>query len=284
MGACSARNVSSQLAADGLDEPEVPLDGGSHSQAVRVGKKVRRMGHPWSPNVLDLLRHVEHEGFHGAPRALGLDERGREVLTFVDGDVGVALPDVDAGPVEEIDHWVWRDDVLVNLGVLVRRYHDAAATFPWAGREWQVEVQHPVETICHNDLAPSNAVFRAGLPVALIDWEAAAPGPRAWDLGFAAWRWVPFWSEERCRAAGLPTGTPEKARRLRLLLDAYGVEPDMAFVGVAIERMRQFLGHLSELAAAGSEWELRLARRGLLDELVGEIDWVERHAVALVGL
>jgi len=214
---------------------------------------------------------------------MGFDERGREVLTYADGDVGVDLPDVGAGPVEDLSHWVWRDDVLVHLGVLLREYHDAAATFPWAGREWQVRVQQPIETICHNDLAPSNVVFRAGVPAVLIDWEAAAPGPRAWDLGFAAWRWVPFWSEERCRAAGLPTGTPEKARRLRLLLDAYGFEPDMAFMQTAVDRMRQFLDHLSELAATGSEWEVLLACRGVLGELADEIGWVEQHAAALVA-
>lgn len=283
MDANSARTGREPTLGTGdVDDPEVALDGGSHSQAIRVGQTVRRMGHPWSSSVLDLLQHVEREGFRGAPRAFGLDDRGRGVLTYIDGDVGAALPDVDAGPVEDVDHWIWRDDVLVHLGVLVREYHDAAATFPWAGREWQVEVQHPVETVCHNDLAPSNVVFRAGVPVALIDWEAAAPGPRAWDLGFAAWRWVPFWSGERCRVAGLPPANAERARRPRLLLGAYGVEPDLAFMSVAIDRMRQFLGHLLELAAAGSEWEVRLARRGVLGELAGEIDWVEQHAAVLV--
>jgi hypothetical protein len=264
-------------------EPEVPLDGGSHSQAVRLGRTVRRATHPWSSSVFELLQHLEQEGFSGAPRALGIDERGREVVTYVEGSAGVNLPDADAGPVQAVDHWVWRDDVLVHLGLLVRKYHDAAATFPLAGREWQLEARHPVETICHNDLAPSNVVFRAGVPAALIDWEAAAPGPRAWDLGFAAWRWVPFWPEERCRAAGLPTGTAEQARRLSLLLGAYGLEPNLAFVRTAVIRMQQFLDHLSALPAAGSEWEVHLLRPGLLSDLDDEIEWVERHAAELVA-
>jgi len=68
-----------------------------------------------------------------------------------------------------------------------------------------------------------------------------------------------------------------------LLLDAYGIEPDMAFVRTAIARMRQFLDHLSKLAAARSEWEVRLARRGVPGELEGEIGWVERHVGELVG-
>lgn len=260
---------------------EIPLAGGSHSEVVRVGQTVRRVGRPWSPAVLDLLRHLEDEGFGGVPRTRGFDDQGREVLSYVDGEVAVSLPEVDAGPVPT-DHWVRRDVVLVNLGALVRAYHDAAATFPWTGREWQVEVRQPVETVCHNDLSPGNVVLRAGVPVALIDWESAAPGPRAWDLGYAAWRWVPFWPEERCRAAALPTSITEKARRFRLLLEAYGLEPDVGIVRTGIERMQQYLDHLRKRVAEGSDWEVRLARRGLLDELALEIAWVKEHTVALV--
>lgn len=62
---------------------EIPLDGGSRSTVVRVGQTVRRASHSWSPAVLDLLRHLECEGFAGAPRALGVDDQGREVLTYI---------------------------------------------------------------------------------------------------------------------------------------------------------------------------------------------------------
>jgi hypothetical protein len=178
--------------------------------------------------------------------------------------------------------FVWRDDVLVHLGTLIRAYHDAAATFPWAGREWCFEPRQPVETVCHNELFPQNAVFRSGVPVVFIDWDTAAPGPRAWDIGVVAWRWVPFFRDEKCRATGLPTGVAEKARRFRLLLDAYGLEPDIGIVRAGIARTREFLGHMQKLAADGSEHEVELARRGLLDEVALEIAWVEEHAVALV--
>jgi hypothetical protein len=107
-------------------------------------------------------------------------------------------------------------------------------------------------------------------------------GPRTWDLGVVAWRWVPFSRDEKCRATGLPTGVAEKARRFRLLLDAYGLEPDIGIVAAGIARMREFLGHMQKLAADGSEYEVELARHGLLDEVALEIAWVEKHAVALV--
>ena len=70
-------------------EPEIPLVAGSHSRVrVRVGQTVRRTGNSWSPAVLDLLRHLDREGFAGAPRALGFDGQGREVLTYIEGEVG----------------------------------------------------------------------------------------------------------------------------------------------------------------------------------------------------
>ena len=98
----------------------------------------------------------------------------------------------------------------------------------------------------------------------------------------AAWRWVPFWRDEKCRAHGLPTGVREKARRFRLLLDAYGLEPDIHVVRAGIDRTQHFLKQLRSLAAEGSEWEVEMARRGVLDELALTIEWVEEHAAALV--
>ena len=275
-------------------EPEVPLVPerffpGSHSiesrVRVRVGQTVRRTSYPWSPTVLDLLRHLEREGFAGAPRARGFDDQGREILTYIEGEVGRGegfIPDQGGRFDLRTPDFVWRDDVLVHLGALIRSYHDAAATFPWAGREWCFEARQPVETICHNELFPQNTVFQAGVPVALIDWDTAAPGPRAWDLGAVAWRWVPFWRDEKCRAHGLPTGVAEKARRFHLLLDAYDLEPDIDIVRSGIERLSQFLGHQKQAAADGSEWEVELDRRGVLDEAALEIAWMEEHAIALV--
>ena len=108
------------------------------------------------------------------------------------------------------------------------------------------------------------------------------PGPRISDLGFIAWRWVPFWRDAKCRAHGLPTGVAEKARRLRLLLEAYGLEPEVGVVQAGIERMRQLHEHMWKLVADGSAWEVELARRGVLDEAAIEIAWVEAYAEALV--
>jgi aminoglycoside phosphotransferase (APT) family kinase protein len=64
---------------------------------------------------------------------------------------------------------------------------------------------------------PCNAVFRAGVPVALIDFDAACPGTRAFDLGYAAWLWLD-WGNTEWSAA-------DQLRRLRLFLSSYGPGP-----------------------------------------------------------
>ena len=70
---------------------EERLEGGNVGGAVRVGDTVRRSAGPWTPAVHALLAHLEGTGFTGAPRPLGFDEQGREVLTFLEGESVDAL-------------------------------------------------------------------------------------------------------------------------------------------------------------------------------------------------
>ena len=60
---------------------EQVLEGGNTSVVVRVGDTVRRTAGHWTPAVHALLDHLESVGFDAAPRALGTDEQGREVLS-----------------------------------------------------------------------------------------------------------------------------------------------------------------------------------------------------------
>ena len=46
--------------------------------------------------------------------------------------------------------------------------------------------------MCHNDVEPSNVVFRDGIAVALIDFEFGAPGRAAYDLAQLARLCVPI--------------------------------------------------------------------------------------------
>ena len=91
---------------------EERLEGGNIGGAVRAGNTVRRAAGPWTPAVHALLAHLADKGFTGAPRPLGFDAQGREVLTFLEGEpVGGRKP----RPM-----WVHAEDTLDQAAVGLR--------------------------------------------------------------------------------------------------------------------------------------------------------------------
>jgi len=218
---------------------EVPLRGGrSTSDVVRIGPCVHRPTAPNSPFVHDLLLHLERVGFDGSPRFRGFDTGGREILSFIAGDMGTGAPP-----------GAWSDVVLADAAGLLRRLHDATAGSPLTGTE---------ETVCHNDFAPWNTVFRAGRPVAVIDFDDAGPGPRVRDLAYAAWCWL---------ALGRASfGVAAQARRVGLLGEAYGMTPDRNLLDALELRQREILA--KHQAARRTDAVVRVT---------GEIDWFRVH-------
>ena len=225
------RHDDEELLAGGMDPS---------SRVVRVGDTVRRA--PGPPAVRALLGHLERAGFDGSPRHLGLDEEGREVLSFVEGDV----------PLPPYPPWALTDLAIEDLGRLLRRLHDATAGFAADGwrTEWADPAAGPV--ICHNDLFPENSVFRDGRVVALVDFAEAAPGRRLWDLAIATQEWAPL------HAPGWRLHHPDDldaVRRTGLLARAYGLDPSQAeeLLEVVDEERRRSLAHIRSEAAAGRE-------------------------------
>jgi hypothetical protein len=163
---------------------------------VRIGDTVRRP--PGPEHVRQLLLWYERVGFDGAPRFLGYDEKGREILSFVEGDPGFA-------PVPS------SDDVVVGIGQLLRRAHDAQEGFA-----------PPGQVVAHMDLFWTNVIFRNGAPVALIDWELARPATRVLELALAATYWAGIRIDDQLTEWGIPL--ERRGERLQLLCDAYGLD------------------------------------------------------------
>lgn len=240
---------------------EIPLTGGNVSAGVvRVGNTVRRPAGPWTPSVHALLEHLRSVGFRGAPRPLGLDERGREVLEFIPGDVP----------------WPGRIDLLepdaavTAVGRLIRDFHDAVAGFvPPPGASWQVFIPaNGAEIIAHHDLAPWNVV--AGPRWAFIDWDTAAPGTRLWDLAYPA-------NDFALLAGGV--ARTEAARRMRVLVDAYDLAEAgrRELVSLLGPRARAMSDFLAAQAAAGNQPWLRLRNEGHGTHWRNRADYLERH-------
>ena len=202
------------VSPDPADEPEVPLTGGMANvgKVVRVGDTVRRPPSEFTAAGHALLTHLEAVGFEGAPRLLGVDQKGRSILTYVEGDVGIP----------PYPGWVANAELLVSVAELQRRYHDAVASFtPPDDARWNdaLASQHgPV--VGHNDLCVENVVARDGRAVAFIDFDFAAPVDPLWDVAIALRHWVPVrdpvdLDEARCDV--------DQVARFHAYCDVYGV-------------------------------------------------------------
>ena len=225
---------------------ETPLAGGRRTAGVvRVGDTVRRPTGPHSPFVHDLLRHLEAVGFGGAPRLLGVDEWGREILTFVEGEVP-----------HDYGSYSPSDAKLANAARLIRRFHDATADSALAAG---------AEIVAHNELGPHNTVFVGDEPVAFIDWDDAAPGTRLFDLANAVWCFVDVGE------GGGPVA--EQARSVRLMCEAYGWRDTYAI----LDEIRADLFR----ALANHERAGRTKAAGIFREMVR---WIDVHSGALKRL
>lgn len=184
---------------------------------VRVGDTVRRPQRPTSEATHRLLAHLDDIGFGGAPRYLGDDREGREVLSYISGDA-VTVP---------YPAWALTDQALTSVAELLRRYHQAVATFDPTPYRWPSSppARYAGGLVSHNDPNLDNVVFRHGRAAAFIDFDLASPGTALWDVAAAARLWAPL----RLDADITDSRRGQSLRRFHLFATAYGmdgIEPD----------------------------------------------------------
>jgi hypothetical protein len=246
---------------------EVTLPGGNTTGAVLIGDVVHKPASPWTSTVHALLRHLEEVGFDGAPRALGVDDQGREMLTYLPGGtVG------DQAPWPE---WVFADSTLVQVGQWLRRLHDATVSFePPADERWFIGgALQPGLIVGHQDAAPYNAVMGGDGLVGFCDWDIAGPSSREFDLALSALWWVPFCPQSAVEPLGFPD-FESRSHRLHLLLDAYGYDVDrQGFGAVIVQRARRQAAAIRQMADSGDPAATRvLFVAGYFESAASEVE------------
>jgi hypothetical protein len=259
-------------------DPEIPLRGGmgSGDAVVRVGDTVRRPVRKHTAAVAAFLRHLEEAGFAGAPRHLGFDERGREVVTFVDGAVG--LPPFPA--------WIGDGTLLVTVARLQRELHRAARSFaPPADAVWDranLPDPGPDAIVCHNDLCIENVVVRDGRAVAFIDFDFAAPSDPLLDIAIAARHWIPIRDpiDVDPELRGL-----DAVRRFGRFADAH--ELDRGEREAVVEHLGAFLdralGSMRDRAESGLAAYVRVWNAGYPEQNRRSRRWLDDHAAELIA-
>jgi Phosphotransferase enzyme family len=269
---------------DAADGVEVPLSGGDVTDGVvRVGDTVRRPRGPWSSSVASYLHHLDQVGYPESPRYHGIDERGRDVLEFIPGDV-------PSQPV--VESWAAASSVLVGVADLLRRLHDASASFVppadacWFGDDIHVDMpadvplDPPPDVISHFDVTPQNVVFRDGKPIGLIDFDLTRPGSRLVDVVNTAMWWVPLFPEQdRDPALALC----ETSVRLATFVNAYGLDDHgkAAFCDVAINgATRSWHRMQANAERRGGGWA-RMWAEGVGDRILRRRTWMLQERTTL---
>ena len=223
-------------------DDEIELQAGPHRPVHRVGATVRRRAEWWTPAVHDLLRHLEQVGFDAAPRPLGYDDQGREVLTYLEGESGR-----DTWPL------IVPDEGLAAFAHLLRRYHDAVASYhPPPETDWAYGVlpMQATDIVCHGDFGPWNLVWREGKPVGILDWDLAYPGPARDDVAYALVYSVPARTDGHAMQWQGFTEPPPRRHRIEVFADAYGIDVD-GLADAIVTRQRKTSDHSRILKERG---------------------------------
>jgi Ser/Thr protein kinase RdoA (MazF antagonist) len=183
---------------------EIQLSGGAMTEGVvRVGDTVRRPPRHSSQLMREVFEHLERAGFDTAPRWLGIDEQGRDVLTWIAGETFVERGRMHPYIDDASERVTFSEEQVAAVMRLLRRYHDTFGN----------------DVICHGDFGPWNIVWRNGLPFGVFDFDNVYRGDAADDIAYALRMFVSY---------GLAGAAPaELVARTRAALQAYGAAFDV---------------------------------------------------------
>jgi hypothetical protein len=245
------------------DDREIPLPGGNVGGAVRIGDTVRRHTGPWTPAVHALLGYLAPR-VPRVPRVIGLDDQGREVLSYLPGQVLDTSTGTGTLSVAQV----------ISVVTWTRAFHDSVAGFSHPG-PWRFFPVTSPTLIGHNDIAPYNVCFDGDELVGVFDWDLAGPSTPLLELAFIAWNCVPLWRDISPRTA---------AARLAVIAATYGAVPAGEILRAVPYRIQTMLDGIPAAAAAGDEGMARLMATGepgrsasALAGLIGRIPAIGRH-------
>jgi len=204
---------------------EEKLAGGkSTAEVVKIGNTVLRTVSTHSPFVHELLNLLRQNNFFAAPQFLGIDDKGREILSYIEGTVPKELK-------------YFNNAQLSMAARLIKDFHKATLGSTLAGS---------CEVICHNDLTPCNTVFVNNMPVAFIDFDAAAPGARIRDLGYAIWQWCDLGNEE--------ISLNQQAERIKVFLVSYGEVELKQLIPTILKRQKELIDFCKIASKTNPYW------------------------------
>ncbi|KAA0564644.1 phosphotransferase [Bacillus sp. CH30_1T] len=255
-------------------EKEEILSGGNVSNVYRLGDTVRRDLKKESQKIHKVLQHLEKKGFNSAPKFLGIDDKNREVLSYIEGEAG-NYP---------LKNYMWSKDALKEVAKMLRHYHDAVSDFS-IEESWKPldNTPQPIEVLCHNDFAVYNIIYNHGKPVGIIDFDVAAPGPRLWDIAYTLYTCVPLSRHYHLESGEAVNYDPLKdadriKQRVKLFFESYGVEGmETGFLEMVILRVEGLCKTMQRKAREGDKAFKKMIDEGHYDHYQQELKFIRKY-------
>jgi aminoglycoside phosphotransferase (APT) family kinase protein len=136
--------------------------------------------------------------------------------------------------------------------------------------------QEPREIVCHGDYAPYNVAAAEHEAVGIIDFDAAHPAPRLWDLAYAVYRWAPLSDPSN---PGVISGLDEQLRRAEIFCMAYRMtaEERHQLPETICRRLQALVNFLQTRASAEDGTFMEDVAAGHARLYLSDIDYISTH-------
>ncbi|MEL6656169.1 MAG: aminoglycoside phosphotransferase family protein [Bacteroidota bacterium] len=230
-----------------MEENAIVLSGGMNTENVlKIGDEVHRTRSSNHEFIQRILRFLEHSNFSYSPRFLGIDQKGREILTFIEGEV----PREFALSLQQ----------KIDAIKILRKLHDVLA---------KCDAKGASETICHNDFAPWNIIVKNDKVVGVIDFDESAPGDRIDDIAYFIWTFLDL---------GVSAESVEaQIGNIAALVRAYGLLRKEELISAIFKQQRRILAFRKQIVASEEDEHLVSFSQQAIINIQKSIDWVDKY-------